>query len=174
MILTNIEMDNINNLIKDLDYKQKIQFYKDNNSSPFILNILHAQKLLSNPKKFGVFMEDVAQNLLDLDDSSSSEHDKRFYNKKIEIKTSTQNDKYYYQYNSIRISYDFDYLLLQNIGFDEIKYWIISKENIIKIKHLWKGQKSMVNNIITMIQFRNISKYCIEIKEKNDLIKLLK
>ena len=163
----------LHKLIDEVEVEDKIKLYQLHHSSPFILKLLETQKRLSNPKKWGCFLEDVAQNLLSLDDSINTEHDKIKNKKKIEIKSSTmlntdlKKNKYTFQYNSVRLDYDYDYLLLQNINFNSIDYYLISKENLKKISNLWGGQKSFTKNIITMINFNQIKEYCIEITDKN-------
>ena len=173
MKINNIQIEMLNKLIDDVEVEDKIQLYKDNNSNPFILKLLDTQKRLSNPKLWGCFLEQVAQNLLGLDDSINTEHDKIHNTKKIEIKSSTMlssdllKNKYTFQYNSVRLDYDYDYLLLQNINFNTIDYYIISKENLKEISKMWSGQKSYKKNIITMINFKDIKDYVIEITDKN-------
>lgn len=174
MKLNNNSKDMILQLIEEVCLEDKTEFYKSNNADPFIIKILELYKELNNPKKWGVFLENVAEKVLGLSPSTNSEHDKTYNGKEIEIKSSTLNKRLHYQYNSVRITYKYDYLLLQNIGFNEIKYYIISKEELIKIKDIWKGQKTLSKGLITMINFLSIEKYVTEIKTKEDLDKLIK
>ena len=131
--MNNIQINMIKKLIDEVNTDDKIELYKQNSACEYILSLLEAKKLLGNPKKFGIFMENVAQNLLDLENSINSEHDKIKNHKKIEIKTSTMlnqdiiKNKKTFQFNGIRLDYDYDYLLFQNINFQSIDYYLISK-----------------------------------------------
>lgn len=150
----------------------KYQLYKDNGATPVILDILQKQKSLENPKKFGIMMEEIAQKLLNLENSTNSEHDKIKNSKKIEIKTSTMlnkgliNNKKIFQYNSIRLDYDYDFLLLQNINFTNIDYYIIKKEKLLSL-NLCKNQKTIKKNFINILRFQDIKDYVIPITDKN-------
>ena len=153
--------------------KDKIQLYKNNFADQFIIDILIKQKQINNPKKYGVMMEKVAQKILGLSNSTNSEHDKIFNNKKLEIKTSSMEMKHlskgikYFQYNSIRLDYDYDYLLIQNINFNSIDYYILSKKQIKSLSLTKWNQKQKKKDIIQMINFDEIKDYVVEINDRN-------
>lgn len=172
MKINNIQKEMINQLITEIEIEDKIKLYKENEAEDYIIKILETQKIISNPKQFGIFLEDVAEKILGLSPSINSEHDKMYNGKKIEIKSSTllKKDLKTFQYNSIRMDYDYDYILFQNINFKEIKYYLLSKEKLLEIRDLWKGQKSFIKGIITMITFDIIEKYCKEINSQEDLM----
>jgi hypothetical protein len=155
-------------LLESYKPNDKIQMYKDKGATPYIIDILSTQKDLNNPKRFGVLMEHVAEQLLGLDPSINSEHDKMLLGKKIEIKTSSISFKTkIFQFNSIRLNFDYDYLLLQNINYNRLDYWIISKEKIKQLSlTLWK-QKQKKKGIIQLITFSKIKEYCIRIDYDN-------
>jgi len=151
----------------------KIQLYKNNNSSSWINDILIKQMELNNSKKFGIMMEDITQQLFNMDNSTSSEHDKIKNGYKIEIKTSTMlskdllKNRKTFQYNSVRLNYDYDYLMLCNVNFNSLDYYLISKVNLNKL-NFYHNQKSYKNNrIITMIRFSDIEKYLVEVNPNN-------
>ena len=175
MKLTNTQKIEIQLLISKEETNDKIQIYKENGTDDYIIELLQLQKRYSTPKQWGVFMEKVAQQNLQLEDSINSEHDKILDTKKIEIKTSTMlfnslkyKNKKVFQYNSIRLDYDYDYLLLQNLNFNSIDYYIISKDKIKELTNiLWLKQKQKKKDIIQMIQFNDIEQYLIEVDSNN-------
>lgn len=162
----------IQSVLDDTTTLDKRQLYKQNNASKFILDILEKQEELRNAKKWGVMMENVAQVLLGLDDSENSEHDKIYNGHKIEIKTSTMLNKHLekgrhtFQYNSVRLDYDYDYLLLQNVNLNSLDYYLISKKKL-KTLNLGANQKMIKKDIIQMINFDKIKDYVISITDKN-------
>lgn len=174
MQLTQEQIEQMNAVLEHHTTLNKIQLYRDAGASPYIIGILMKQLELSNPKKFGIMMECVAQSIFGLDNSTNSEHDKIKNGKKLEIKTSTmsinglQRGKRVFQYNSIRMKYDYDYLMICNINFTTIDYYLISKEKLGQLSEMFQGQKRFRNDsIIEILQFDKIKNYCVAINPSN-------
>lgn len=162
-----------------LEMKNRYKIYKDKGAPDFITEIIKTSLKFDDKRSFGDYLEDITEYTLNLKDriDNSKEYDKTYKNKKIEIKSSSlsfnhlKKNKKVFQYNSVRLDYEYDYLLLQNIDIDTINYHIISKDKLRKIKDIWKNQKSMKNNKgkIDMINFNNIRKYTTELNSEKDL-----
>lgn len=164
----------VNNILNTYSTLNKIDLYKEQGATELVINILIKRKELGNPKKFGILMEDIAQTILGLDDSDNSEHDKKFGEYKLEIKTSTLlmnrlvKGFKTFQYNSIRIDYDYDFLILQNIDIDGLHYYILSKEQVKELaRTIFKNQKKIKIGIIEMMIFEKVKDMVFELTENN-------
>tara|TARA_R110002126_G_scaffold196012_4_gene343896 strand:- start:71 stop:523 length:453 start_codon:yes stop_codon:yes gene_type:complete len=139
-----------------------------------ILNILKQNK---NPKKFGIFLEDIIKDFFELDNSDTSECDCCYKGMGIEIKSSTLlnkdllKDKYTYQYNSIRKFYKYDYLMICNIGITGLDFYIIDKVSFWEyIDTLNIKQKKLKVGILEMITFKRIEKIMIRVNNREQLV----
>ena len=174
MILDTMQINQMNSIFDHHTTLNKIQLYKDSGASPFIIDILLKQLELGNNKKFGCMMEHLAKSLFNLDDSLNSEHDSVKNGFKIEQKTSTMSapklrmGKSQFQYNSIRMKYDYTHLMLCNINFTTIDFYLISKKKLHQLRELFLGQKRFRNDsIIEVLMFDVIKEHCIAINPEN-------
>ncbi len=143
--------------IEKMSCGNRIDLYRSKGSNQDILDVLEQNK---NPKKFGVFMEEITKDIFGFGNSLNSEHDFRYGSSKIELKSSCcllsalQKDKKVFQYNSIRMDYDYEYLMVCNINVEDLEFYIVKKEKFKKyIKSLNLKQKKLKKGILELITF---------------------
>ena len=166
----------VNKQIKKMKYINKEDLYKSKGCSDMILNILKQNK---NPKKFGIFLEDIIKDYFELDNSNCSENDCCYKGMGIEIKSSTLlssdliKDKYTYQYNSIRKFYNYEYLMICNIGIKGLNFYIVDKVSFWEyIETLNIKQKKLKIGILEMITFKRIEKIMVKINNRKDVVNI--
>ena len=158
----------INKVLDKKEHSNKIQMYLDNGCDDTILRLI---KYNSTPSQFGHLMEDIIKTVFGADDSLNKGHDLIYKGKKIELKSSRiKNDylingKKIYQYDCIRPYEDYDYIMICNINFDELKYYIISKEKFLSLG-LGKNQKRFKENNVISTSFKKIKDHITEITPK--------
>jgi hypothetical protein len=161
MVKINKYKDMIKKIIDETEIEDKIELYKKNNADSTIIDIL--QKKTNNR----IMMEDIIAGIFSFDNSTHTEHDKQYKGKKIEIKTSTllnkdlKKNKYTFQYFGIHSNYDWDYLILCNIWFDELKFYIVDKKTFTDWKLFDKQKNYKILNFervkITELTLENIN-----------------
>ncbi len=121
------QMPLVQSLIQNKN-KTQLEFYKENNASEII------QQFVDMPgKTFGEkCMEPIAKDHFHLDSRTDSGHDHKKIDKKIEQKSAryhANGDDFKWQH--IEMNHDFDFLLLTGLDFNEIIFYIGSR-NIVK------------------------------------------
>ena len=124
----------------------QMDYYKDNNSSKEILQYVNLQG-----KTFGEkYMERLAKEYFNLKIRTESGHDHIKCNKKIEQKSA----RYHanggdWKWQHIEMKHEWDYLLLCGLDFNEIKFYIASRnivENLI-IEGIIVGQGKKLDGV---------------------------
>ena len=164
----------VNKQIEKMNYINKEDLYKSKGASDMILKILKQNK---NPKKFGIMMENIIKNYFELDVSDTTECYCKYKENRIEIKSSTLlnkdllKNKYTYQYNSIRKNYNYEYLMICNIGIKGLNFYIVDKKTFWEyIETLNIRQKKLKVGILEMITFKRIENIMIRVDNRKQLL----
>lgn len=155
--------NDINKIIKVNDSQnKKIKMYKDNNCSTTILNIISKN---ASASQFGALMESITKQLFNGKDRLNNDHDLLILDKKIELKSARikndyiKSNKKIFLYDSIRETFDYEYLMLCNVDFKDLRYYLISKQDFLALNHLWINNKRYKKNNVISIDFNKISRF---------------
>jgi len=142
------------------------QYYLANHTKKTIMTLV-----TMNNKAYGEKMQSIVKELLNLSKATHTGHDAQKYGKKFEIKSS----RYWvgikdFKWQHIMENHVYDYILLVGLDFTEIKIYIISKPDFMKLKKsgvvkqqggaegqgIW-CQRSKIINHLTLV--KNISHF---------------
>lgn len=155
----------IEDLLHEVENDKKIKMYQDNNCNDTILQIIQNN---STPSQFGSVMETITKQLFNGEDRLQEDHDLLICKKKIELKSAriknsfVKNKKKLYQYDSLRPTADYDYILFCNVNFNDLEYFIIKKDKFLGLE-LGKNQKRFKENNVISTRFEKIKKYVTQV-----------
>lgn len=183
-------LEKILDIEDEKEFVSKTQFYINNNASSPIVRLIERTTNYDAAREKGELLEKVCRTYFGFKDTKgelnkklASEADAIYVNDNkqkylIEIKSSTinssifkNNNKVDFAYNSIRELFRYDFLLFQNIHFDTIKYYLLSKQDLFgDLKSKFQGQKEYKDNkIIKLITFNTVKDYAVEINTREDI-----
>lgn len=163
--------DSILEILDNVNIIDKAILYRKNGARESIIRIIET-RLKMNPSQFGSMMEGFIKTLFKGKDSVSTEHDLIIDGFKVELKSATmklkelEKGKKVFLYDSIRPSWDYDYLMFCNINFTQLDYYIIKKQDFLKIK-LGLNQRRFKNHSVISTCFDKIKDYVIKVNPYN-------
>ena len=151
-------------LYENNDVSSQLDYYISNGSPKPILDLVRTSN-----KKFGSIIEKLLSNNLDLLLSKKHTFDLETKNKKIKIEVKSS--RYWirsktWRWQHIDCEYDYDYLILCGVGFQELRFFLLSKESLIynikcgKIKN--QGKQGY------WFSFNDLEDQLIELKSVSD------
>jgi hypothetical protein len=171
----NLEAINNTSLFNDTSKKKKNktqpEYYLENNSPENIMKLV-----MMSSATFGAAIDTIITEFFELDKRTDSGHDKKINDKKIEIKSSRfWGGKQDWRWQHMMENHQYDYLILNGLEFDGISSYIISKDDIFKLKS---------QNLLTQqgggegqgywCLYSNIKDYLHKITDKNDILNFIK
>jgi hypothetical protein len=104
----------------------QLEFYMKNNASQSILSLVP----LSN-KAFGEGMQRIVAEVFGMDDSNDTGHDAMYKGHAIEIKSARYwSGKLDCKWQHIMAEHNYKWVLLTLVDFQDLKYWLVSKDAI--------------------------------------------
>ena len=152
----------------------QLDYYTRNNASLEILKLVS----LSN-KAFGEqYMQGIARDLFGLDNPEHTGHDMQLHGKKIEMKSARWGCTGMFKWQHIMPGHAYDYVLFALVDFQDIKFWLISKETILQYPTLFTRQGGAEGQGLWTpgLNSRNMTRVtdlCVPIHSREDLLRAI-
>jgi len=135
-----VDTDRINclNTIFNLNLpKSQYERYKEHGASPVILTFIGMES-----RSFGTFMERVAREIFCLQKGKLSSYDHQRHGFRIEQKSSRYWTDNKWKFQHIEIKHEWDCLLLCGVDYNQLCYYITSRQTIDELinKNIITGQ----------------------------------
>jgi hypothetical protein len=152
----------------------QLDYYTKNNASPDILNLV----TLSN-KAFGErYMQGIARDLFGLSKPDHTGHDMTLRGKKIEMKSARWGNKGTFKWQHIMPGHAYDYVLFALVDFQDIKFWLITKDAVLQNPTLFTVQGGAEGQGLWTpgLNSRNmtcVTDLCVPIRSREDLLRAI-